>query len=125
VHILGQRDDIPDLLSALDVFAHPSLRAEGISQSTLQAMAMGLPVVTTPVGATEEAVIEGRTGRLVAPGDVQGLAACIGALLDDPGARSRLGEAARLHVENSFSIGAMLDKTEACYRALLSGTKAR
>ncbi len=119
VKFLGAREDIPDVLSALDVFCLPSVRNEGVPQSVLQAGAAGLPVVSTAVGGIPEAVIDGKTGIVVPPGDAQSLAEALTALLADPESRDRMGRAGRRHVQDVFSLGEMLDRTESAYEAAL------
>ena len=66
VHFLGQRDDVPDLLSALDLFVLPS-HSEGVSLALLEAMAAGLPVIATAVGGLPEVVTDGENGLLIPP----------------------------------------------------------
>ena len=119
VRFLGVREDVPDVLSALDVFCLPSVRNEGVPQSVLQASAMGLPVVSTAVGGIPEAVIDGKTGILVPPDDARSLAEALTALLADPASRERMGHAGRRHVTDFFSLEAMLDRTENAYVAAL------
>lgn len=122
VRFLGAREDIPDVLSALDVFCLPSVRNEGVPQSVLQAGAAGLPVVATAVGGIPEAVIDGKTGIVVPPGDPHSLAEALVALLADPESRDRMGHAGRRHVKDVFSLREMLDRTESAYEeALLAG----
>src|SRR6185295_4357969 len=69
----GERNDVPDILRGLDCFALPSL-AEGISNTILEAMATGLPVIATDVGGNRELVDAGTTGELVPAGDAHALA---------------------------------------------------
>jgi glycosyltransferase involved in cell wall biosynthesis len=122
VRFLGAREDIPAVLCALDVFCLPSIRNEGVPQSVLQASAAGLPVVSTAVGGIPEAVIEGKTGIVVPPGDARSLAEALAALLADPECRDRMGHAGRRHVKDVFSLREMLDRTESAYEeALLAG----
>ncbi len=124
VRFLGAREDIPDVLSALDVFCLPSVRNEGVPQSVLQAGAAGLPVVSTAVGGIPEAVIDGKTGIVVPPGDAHSLAEALTALLADPESRDRMGRAGRRHVQDVFSLGEMLDRTESAYEAALLASAA-
>ena len=124
VRFLGAREDIPDVLSALDVFCLPSIRNEGVPQSVLQAGAAGLPVVSTAVGGIPEAVIDGKTGIVVPPGDAQSLAEAVAALLADPESRDRMGHAGRRHVKDFFSLREMLDRTERAYEAALLASAA-
>ncbi|HIE55071.1 MAG TPA: glycosyltransferase, partial [Chromatiaceae bacterium] len=91
VWMTGDRDDIPDLLRLMDIFVLPSL-AEGISNTILEAMASGLPVVATRVGGNAELVIEGVTGRLVAPKDPQGMAGAMADLVCSPERRRAMGQ---------------------------------
>jgi len=119
LHLLGLRDDVPRLHGAADVFVQPS-RSEGLPLAILEAMGAGLPVVATRVGGVHEAVLEGETGRLVAPGDPDALAAALRPLLEAPALRARLGRAGAERAEREFSLRAM---TEA-YRALYRGERA-
>ena len=81
VHLLGLRDDVETVFAAADVFVQPSL-SEGLPLAVLEAMANGLPVVATRVGGIPEAVVDGKTGLLVPPGDPAALAAALAAVLD-------------------------------------------
>jgi sugar transferase (PEP-CTERM/EpsH1 system associated) len=101
VWLAGDRDDIPDLLACMDVFVLPSL-GEGISNTVLEAMATGLPVIATRVGGNPELVQDGVTGLLVPVGDVPALAAAIAALVDDPARCDRMGRAAVQRVTTDF-----------------------
>jgi len=85
---------LKQLFAEADLFVFPTV-ADCLPQAVLEAMAAGLPVVTTAVGAIPEAVIEGETGRIIAPGDTMGLAAVLGELLTDTAQRLRLGQRAR------------------------------
>ena len=114
--LAGDRSDVPDLLRGLDAFVLPSL-AEGISNTILEAMATGLPVVATAVGGNGELLEQGVTGRLVASQDVDAMAR---AMLDDfvsPEVAQGRGRAARIEVETRFSIDAMV----AAYRDFYEG----
>lgn len=75
---------------------------DGLPTVVLEGLALGTPVVATPVTGIPEAVVDGRTGLLVPEGDVAALAAALGALIDQPGLRCRLAEAGRRHVEANF-----------------------
>jgi glycosyltransferase involved in cell wall biosynthesis len=79
----GERDDVPDLLSAADLFVLPSV-SEGLPISILEAMASKLPIVATNVGGIPELVIDGETGRLVNSGDVEGLSQALLSVLNAP-----------------------------------------
>jgi glycosyltransferase involved in cell wall biosynthesis len=112
--LLGERDDVPDLLASFDVFAFPS-RFEGLCLAVIEAQAAGVPVVATPVGGIKETVVDGETGRLVPVGDVEALAAAILAVLDDPESARRMAETARARVLERFAVERMVAETLALY----------
>ena len=112
--LTGARDDIPQLLRAMDVFALAS-RREGISNTVLEAMASGLPVVATATGGNLELVRDGESGRLVPPGDSAELAAALGGYLMDSQLRVAHGHRARQLVEQQYSLRGMVDAYEALY----------
>jgi glycosyltransferase involved in cell wall biosynthesis len=116
VHFAGGQDDVAPWMRAFDIFALPSTGNEGVPQALAQAMACGLPVVTTPVGSISELVRDGETGLLVPPGDAGALADGIVRILNDPGLAKRLAEAGRNHVMTRFTATAMLDAMEAVLR---------
>jgi glycosyltransferase involved in cell wall biosynthesis len=115
----GLRSDVPALLSNVAVAAMPSLN-EALSNALLEAMAAGAPVVATRVGGTPEALTDGESGLLVPPADVPALAAAITRLLETPLLAKRLGRAARLVIEDRFSITRMVMNTQLLYRELLT-----
>jgi sugar transferase (PEP-CTERM/EpsH1 system associated) len=116
--LAGARDDIPRLLQGLDLFVLPS-KAEGISNTILEAMASGLPVLATGVGGNPELVVEGETGRLVAPEAPDAMADAIEGYLQQPELLARHGRAGRQRVETSFSMEAMVNNYLAVYRELI------
>src|SRR5215475_7446651 len=118
----GERHDSPDIMRALDVFVLPSLR-EGISNTILEAMATGLPVVATRVGGNPELVEEGHTGQLVPPSDSVAMAAAIEVYATDAAKRSRHGAAGRAAAEARFSLHAMVNSYLEVYGAVLQGTR--
>jgi glycosyltransferase involved in cell wall biosynthesis len=116
---LGYRTDIPQLLAACDVFALPSLY-EGSSLAVLEAMAARRAVVSSAIGGTDELIEDGESGVLVAPGEVDPLAAALRGLLTDGERRERLGRRARERVEADFTPAAMRDRIVAIYEELLA-----
>jgi sugar transferase (PEP-CTERM/EpsH1 system associated) len=100
--LAGNRDDTAELMRAMDMFVLPSL-GEGISNTILEAMSTGLPVIATRVGGNPELVTAGETGTLFEPGDVDSLALCLCAYAKDPARRQREGAAARARIEQTFS----------------------
>jgi glycosyltransferase involved in cell wall biosynthesis len=117
-HLLGWRRDVRALLGAADVLVLTSLW-EGLPRVVLQAMAAAKPVVATRVDGTPEAIDEGRSGFLLEPHDVEGVAERIGRLLADPSLAREMGEAGRRRVED-FSVPTMLGKLDALYEQLLA-----
>ena len=111
----NQRDVVP-WMQALDVFALPSYANEGVPQALVQAMLVGLPCVTTPVGSISELAINEQTALVVPPQDVPALKAALARLVQDEQLRSRLGAAARRHCEQTMSVERMLDRMEIIYR---------
>jgi sugar transferase (PEP-CTERM/EpsH1 system associated) len=118
----GEREDIPELLRGLDLFVLPSLR-EGISNTILEAMASGLPVVATKVGGNPELVEHGQTGTLVPPGDPIAMAEAIRRYLCGPESLVRQGHAARKRTESEFSIQSMVKGYMAVYDAVLANRR--
>jgi L-malate glycosyltransferase len=114
VRFLGQREDVPALLAASDVFVLPS-RTEAFPNGIMEAMAAGLPAVACAVGGILELVAPGRTGSLVAPDDPAALAAALGALLADPARARVLGAAAQRHIEARYSFDRMVAAFEGLY----------
>jgi sugar transferase (PEP-CTERM/EpsH1 system associated) len=115
----GERHDVPDLMRAFDTFALPSL-GEGISNTILEAMASGLPVVATQVGGNPELVEDGVTGRLVRPGDPQAIAAALRDYVLRPELAQGNGTAGRRRTEKQFSIPSMVEAYLGVYDAVLA-----
>lgn len=115
----GSRDDIPEKLRAMDIFVLGSLR-EGISNTILEAMASGLPIVASDTGGNSELVENGVNGVLVPPGDSKVLAKAIAGYLDDRERCVRDGRASRERVISRFSIHAMVDNYRRLYEGALS-----
>jgi glycosyltransferase involved in cell wall biosynthesis len=95
------RRDLFRLMRLADVFCLPT-HVDGLPLALLEAMALGLPAVSTPVFAVPEAIVDGTTGRLVRPGDPAALADALGVLLDDGALRQRMGAQGRAHVVACF-----------------------
>lgn len=114
----GYRHDVPAVLAELDLLALPSW-IEGLPLVVLEAMALGKPVVATPVGGTAEAVVDGETGLLVPPGDVAVLADSIEAVLADPARARRLGSAGARRVRERFSDEQMVSEVLRVYDEVL------
>lgn len=103
----GGREDVPDILRTYDVFVLPSL-AEGISNTILEAMATGLPIVATDVGGNDLLVEDGVNGQIVPAADPDSLGIAVEALVDDGELRKRRGESSRHFAEEKFSLRTMV-----------------
>ena len=119
-HFLGGVDSamLHALYARADVFVHAP-RYEGSSLVTLEAMAHGLPVVATRAGGIPDKVRHEETGRLVAPGDVDGLAAALDVLAADPSRRREMGRRGRARAEADFAWESIIERVLALYRSLL------
>jgi sugar transferase (PEP-CTERM/EpsH1 system associated) len=124
VHMLGERHDVAALLKTFDVFALTSI-AEGISNTVLEAMASGLPVVATRVGGNPELVEDHGNGRLVPVGDVTAMTAVFAEYTADSMLRQRHGQSGRLRAEQKFSLQRMAEQYAELYRGLLHGKAAQ
>ena len=116
--LAGERSDVPAVMRALDVFALPS-RAEGISNTILEAMASGLPVLATEVGGNAELVAAGTTGQLVPAQDPEAMAQALLRYTSDAALRHNHGAAGRRRVEQNFSIDNMVTRYTSLYEQLL------
>ncbi len=121
VWLPGAVSDVPAVLRAFDVFVLPSI-FEGLSNTLLEAMATGVPVIATAVGGNLEAVIDGEAGALFEPGDVQRLAGLLARFTSDPVLLRERGLRARATVVERFELGRMVGEYQALYEALLSAT---
>ena len=114
----GERKDIQDIMRGLDCFVLPSL-GEGISNTILEAMASGLPVIATAVGGNVELVSEGKSGRLVPAADSSALAHAIVDLAQQPEFAKTLGQQGRQQIEQHYSMTAMVESYQQIYDRLL------
>ena len=119
VFFIGRCEKIAELLSVSYACVLSSI-AEGFSNSILEYMAAGRPVVATDVGGAREAIVEGETGYLVKAGDDEALALRLIDLLNDPDRASAMGERGREVVREKFSSEAQLSRAESLYDSLLS-----
>jgi glycosyltransferase involved in cell wall biosynthesis len=123
VMLAGAREDAADLMQACDLFVLSSER-EGLPMTVLEAMRAGRAVVSTRIGGTGEAVVDGETGVLVPVGDAAALARALTTLLADPERCRVLGEAGRRRWTERFTAARMVAATEALYRADLDAGRA-
>lgn len=126
LQFLGNQSDVPSILRQLDIAVLSSDPVvETLHQCLLEAMATGLPVVSTNVGSIDELVVEGETGFLTPPGDPQSLADKIAFLLDNPDVARELGQAGRRRVEEHFSKETMVRSFEDLFERLVLEREAR
>jgi len=123
VWLAGARSDVPALMRAMDVFVLPSIN-EGISNTILEAMASGRPVVAGRTGGNPELVVEGVTGALYEPDGPDGLARALEDYVQQATVRRTHGEAARAHVIREFSLDAMVERYLALYDEVLGARAA-
>lgn len=119
VQLLGYRDDIPEILSAVDIFTLPSYR-EGTPRVITEAMATGLPVIATDIAGIPEQVAHGENGYLIQPGDIDGLTKHIQQLCESSSLRQQFGTASQKRAEK-FSVQQMLQDIDHIYTRLLAG----
>jgi glycosyltransferase involved in cell wall biosynthesis len=122
VDLVAAQDDVPGWLRRFDVFVLGS-RREGISNTILEAMSAGLPVVATRTGGNPELVDEGVTGFLVPPESAEALAGALECYVKSPELRAEHGRAARRRAEERFSLRGMVDAYSSLYGEL-HGAKA-
>ncbi len=124
VHWAGFCRHVPRLMTALDVYACPSL-SESLPLTILEAMSAARPVVATSVGGIPEIIRNGETGLLVRPSDPPSLAQAIAEILDRPALAARLGQAAQALVQREFSPRTQTSKVIGLYRQLLATPQHR
>jgi glycosyltransferase involved in cell wall biosynthesis len=118
VRFTGFRNDVPELLAAMDIVAAPSIVEEGLGYAALEAMCAGLPVVASRSGGLAESVLHGETGLLVARGSVRELAGALVTLLNDDRLRERFAAAARQRIA-AFSVTGHVERLQALYREVV------
>lgn len=119
----GFRTDTPKMLPELSISVLPSL-TEGLSNSLLESMASGVPVVATRVGGNPEIVVDGQTGFLVPPRNVDALARAMCELLEKPELARNMGQAGKERIANHFSVEQTVRRTEQLYADLLERAAA-
>jgi glycosyltransferase involved in cell wall biosynthesis len=118
VIFLGHRNDVPKLMSLVDVYVHPSISPEPFSLALLEAMHAGLPIVASNAGGVPEAITSGVTGFLATPGSAKDLAKYIRIFQNDPPAAKQLGSNAFAVATEEFSVSQMQSKILAVIESL-------
>jgi sugar transferase (PEP-CTERM/EpsH1 system associated) len=121
VRVLGERDDVPTVLNAFDLFVLPSL-GEGMSNAVLEAMATGLPVLATRIGGNSELVVDDVTGTLVPRGSHEALVGAMRRYVDHPELMRAHGRAGRVRVEAEFTLATTFGAYRKLYHRQLGAT---
>jgi glycosyltransferase involved in cell wall biosynthesis len=119
LHFLGEREDVPRLMAGFDVAALSSAFGEGFPNALAEAMACGIPVVSTDVG--DAGRILGGAGLLVAPRDGAAMAEALAALLTEPSRRAAMGLAGRARIAREFGLDRMIDSYRQLYEQVWAG----
>ena len=119
VNFTGFREDVPEVLAAMDIFVLPSL-SEGVATSLLEAMAMRKPVIATSVGGIPDYLFDGRTGLLVPPKNSSAIATQLRRFLSDENFAKRLGNEGRDVIEKNFTPQQLVEKTLKVYREVIN-----
>src|SRR5262249_45179589 len=120
VRFAGNQEDVAPWMQSFDVFCLPSYANEGVPQALMQAMACGLPVVSTPVGSIEEIVTDGAEGVIVPPADPARLAEALTALMADEPRRRALGERGLARARERFGEDAMAERMLEVFRDVVA-----
>ncbi len=120
----GMREDVPEILAAAAVSVLPSY-SEGVSNTLLESMSAGVPVVATRVGGTPEVIRDGQHGLLVEAGDAPAVANAICRVLEDEVLAARLGTEARQRMEQEFAFEVVVRRTQDLYQELLAAKTGR
>jgi len=123
VTMMGYREDVPQILRSLDLFVLPSYSNEGIPQGILQAMAMGIPVISTPTGGIGEVVRNGQTGMLVAPRSARALSEAIYWAYRNREETVQMAHKARELILKKYTLAMTIAKTEQVYWAVLESSR--
>jgi glycosyltransferase involved in cell wall biosynthesis len=123
VQFLGERDDVPEVLGAVDALLVPSWE-EPFGRTVIEAMAMGVPVIATSVGGPAEVITDGRDGLLVAPREPDAWAGAICELVESPELRERLARHGRLRAQD-FSADAHAEALLSAYTGVLARAEQR
>ncbi len=113
---VGYQSDILPWMSAMDILVLPSVSAEGFARVLIEAGALAIPAIASPVGGNAEAIENGLTGFIVPVNDVVALRDAVRELLSSPEKRKMLGSAARQRVSANFTVNSMVEATERIYR---------
>jgi sugar transferase (PEP-CTERM/EpsH1 system associated) len=119
VWLLGHRENVAEMLCAMDVFVLPSL-SEGMSNTLLEALCVGVPVIASRVGGNSETIDDQLTGLLFDSGDENALTQHLENIVADPDLRTKLSSAGKAKIQEQFSITAMIDRYEQYYEDVMN-----
>ncbi len=119
VHFLGKRDDIPNVMNGYDLFVLPSF-SEGLSNTLLEAMSCGVPVIASKVGGNPEIIIPNVSGFLYPSDDIEALAEILNNLCHSPSDIKKLAALSREHIVNNYSLRSMVNNYENAYKIQLA-----
>jgi len=119
--VTGFRSDVADVVNALDVVVHTSVRPEAFGRVILEGMLLGKPVIATAAGGVPELIEEGETGFLTPPGDAVALAERLAPLLADPGRCRSLGKRAQAWAREGFTLSKHVAAMTAIYESIAKG----
>jgi len=120
----GFRNDVVDVMNAMDVIAHTSVRPEPFGRVILEGMLLGKPVVATDAGGVPELIEDGESGFLVPPGDAPALAAKLAEILQDPDRARRVGHQGRSWARERFALSRQVREMTEIYEQLAGGHPA-
>lgn len=118
ITLTGYREDIPELLSLMDIFTLPTFTHEGLPSSVIEAMAMEKPVIASNIRGCREAIIHQKTGLIIPPKNTQALAEALRQLLLDPQKARQMGLAGRKRVEEEYDLQLVLNRLTNGYHSL-------
>ncbi len=119
-HLPGWRDDAPAVAGACDAFVLPTINREGLSRAVIEAMAYGTPPIVTRVGGPTEIVEDQRSGFVVPPKNPRAIASAIMELYNHPELKKKMGEQAKLRIQNQFNIATTIIKTKQLFEQLMA-----
>jgi glycosyltransferase involved in cell wall biosynthesis len=119
IHVMGYRNDAPEVAAASNVIVLPTLKREGLARAVLEAMAYGRPAIVSSTGGNPEQVADGESGYVVPPDNPEALAEAIIKLWNDPDKCERFGAEARRRIETIFNVEIGIEKTLQVYQELV------
>ena len=118
ITLTGYRDDIPELVSLMDIFTLPTSTHEGLPSAVIEAMAMEKPVIASDIRGCREAIIPQKTGLIIPPKNSQALAQALRGLLADFEKAKKMGQAGRIRVEQEYDLKLVLERLTEGYESL-------